>query len=263
MSRFGINLLWVAKREYEPNHPLVAHTHTGGVYHYIYVIKGEGWIRIGEQFFDISVGQVYLTAPDVEHAFFSSNSAPLVTVELKFEIPDRELDERMRTMPLILDGKDEGIGKLIWDIWEEKTEGRLFYPQIQEARMYELMCRIQRQAVMEQYADPHGWIALQPVLHYMNDHITEPLDLEELAQIAHLERVYFSKKFKRVMGISPMEYVRNAKVEKAKDWMATTDKSITQIAQELGFQTLQHFSAVFQKSTGISPSQYKRTVKHQ
>ena len=263
MNRFGINLLWVALREYDDTLNQTPHTHPEGVYHYIYVIRGKGWIRIEDKTFDFAPGQIYLTGPGVVHAFAYDLEDPLVTVELKFQILDKALDEKMRNMPLMLDARKNAAGKHIWDMWREKEQGNLMYQQVLAAQAYELMCLLQRLAVEQQWDDPKAKASLQPALQYMSEHLGQSITLTELADAVHLERIYFAKKFKKVMGLSPMEYLRNARIEQAKEWMVVTDKSITQIAEELGFQTLQHFSAVFQKATGFSPRKYMQALKRQ
>ena len=263
MNRFGIHLLWVALREYdEPLNP-IPHTHPEGVYHYMYVIRGKGWIRIGDKTFDFAPGQIYLTGPGIAHGFTHDLEDPLVTVELKFQILDEVLEEKMRSMPLTLDARKNGVGQRIWDMWREKEQGNLLYQQVLVAQAYELMCLLQRLAVEQQWDDLEARASLQPALQYMSENLGQTITLTELADTVHLEKVYFAKKFKKVMGLAPMEYLRNARIEQAKEWMAVTDKSITQIAEELGFQTLQHFSAVFLKATGLSPRKYRQMLSRQ
>jgi AraC-like DNA-binding protein len=263
MNRFGINLLWVALREYDDTLRPAPHTHPEGVYHYMYVIRGKGWIRIADKTFAFAPGQMYLTGPGVTHAFDHDLQDPLVTVELKFQILDAALDEKMRSMPFALDARKNAVGQRVWDMWQEKDKGNLMYQQVLAAQAYELMCLLQRLAVEQQWEDPKARASLEPALRYMRAHLGQPITLTELADAVHLDRVYFAKKFKKVMGLAPMEYLRNARIEQAKEWMVVTDKSITQIAEELGFQTLQHFSAVFLKATGLSPRKYMQALKRQ
>ncbi len=258
MMRFGVNLLWVALREYGAGQHLVAHTHSDGVYHYIFVLKGEGKISVGKENFPFSAGSFYLTAPDVPHAFSSSAKAPLSAVEIKFRITDEELDARIRALPTKTDGG--AAGALIWEIWQEKEKGMLYYPQMQAAQLWQLLCLLERQCA-EKDAGGEERKALLPALSYIEAHIGEPIALYDLADAVHLERVYFAKKFKRVMGIAPMEYVKKTRIERAKEQVAFSDMPITEIAASLGFQTLQHFSAVFLRETGLSPRQYRRALK--
>ena len=263
MMRFGVNLLWVARREYLAGQKLVEHIHSDGVYHYIFVLKGEGEIRIGKESFSFAAGSLYLTAPDVPHSFGSSVKAPLVTVEMKFQISDEALDARIRTLPLHLDVHTGAAGALVWEIWREKELGNLNYQQMQAAQLWQLLCLLERRSAEAEAGDARDRETLAPALSYIEGHIDEQITLSALAQTVHLERVYFAKKFKRVMGVSPMEYVKSIRIEKAKERVAFSDMPITHIAQTLGFQTLQHFSAVFLRETGLSPRQYRRALKRE
>ena len=71
---------------------------------------------------------------------------------------------------------------------------------------------------------------------------------------------YFGDLFKKETGKTAQEYIRNHLIDTAKELIAGTDKSITQIAYDLGFQYSQHFNRVFKKSVGYTPVEYRRMV---
>ena len=144
MDGFGVNMLWVALRDYLPSKMLGPHLHPDGVYHYIYVLQGGGGIRIGEKYFDFAPGMMYLTAPEVPHDFFSSEDAPLLTIEFKFTVPDRELDEQCRSLPLCVDCRSGALQKLVTGMWRETERKRYRYEQMLAAQSYEMLYLLQR-----------------------------------------------------------------------------------------------------------------------
>lgn len=261
MDGFGVNMLWVALRDYLPSKMLGPHLHPDGVYHYIYVLQGGGGIRIGEKYFDFIPGMMYLTAPEVPHDFFSSEDAPLLTIEFKFTVPDRELDEQCRALPLCVDCRSGALQKLVTGMWRETERKRFRYEQLLAAQSYEMLYLLQRAEQEARGGENTALNELQPVFRYITDHLNTEITLTDLAEAAHLEKTYFTKKFKRLTGTTPMEYVRTARMEKAKDLLSYSDMSITQIAEALGFQSLHHFSNMFLKNTGVSPRKYKRAME--
>lgn len=261
MNRFGINLIWVALRDYLPGSVLGTHVHPDGVYHYIYVLQGGGGICIGRERFDLAPGKMYLTAPDVPHDFFSKEDAPLITVEFKFTIPDKELDLQTRDLPPRVDCRNSALQMLVPGMWREMERKKNRSEEILCAQAYEMLCLLQRTVQEERHGNGASLEELQSVFRFINTHLGSEITLADLAEAAHLEKTYFTKKFKRLTGTTPMEYVRSTRIEKAKDLLEFSDMSITQIAEALGFQSLHHFSNMFLKYTGSSPRKYKRALE--
>ena len=71
---------------------------------------------------------------------------------------------------------------------------------------------------------------------------------------------YFGDLIKNETGKNPQEYIQNKIIDTAKDMLADTEKSVNQIADELGFQYSQHFNRVFKKVAGHTPSEYRKLL---
>lgn len=69
---------------------------------------------------------------------------------------------------------------------------------------------------------------------------------------------YFGDLIKKMTGKTAQEYIQNKLIDTAKEMIAGTDKTISQIAYDLGFQYSQHFNRVFKKNVGYTPNEYRR-----
>lgn len=97
---------------------------------------------------------------------------------------------------------------------------------------------------------------LQPALAYISAHYNESLTNDQLAQLAGMSTVYFRKLFTQVMGVSPIVYARQLRIEKAKQMLRSDYGSLSHVALSLGYANLYDFSRDFKKHTGIAPSKY-------
>ena len=95
------------------------------------------------------------------------------------------------------------------------------------------------------------------IIGYINQNIQSQITLNELANIVHMDSIYFLKQFKKVTGTTPMAYVRNARISQAKNLLLHSDMNITQISLAVGFQSIHHFSSAFKKIVGVSPAVFK------
>lgn len=92
---------------------------------------------------------------------------------------------------------------------------------------------------------------------YIETHHAEDISLGQVAQAVHTSVFYFCKLFKKVMGINFTEYVSRVRTEKAKNLLLNPNLRVSEIAYEVGFQSLTHFNRVFKKVVGQSPTEYR------
>ena len=102
---------------------------------------------------------------------------------------------------------------------------------------------------------------VREAVFYIREHIMEELTLEKLAREAGYTPYYLSRKFSREMGIQPLEYIRQQRLEYAKVWLTTTNRSIQEICEELHFGGPNYFGRVFKRETGMTPSEYRKRAK--
>lgn len=98
-------------------------------------------------------------------------------------------------------------------------------------------------------------------IDYIQTHYNDPsLTIEVLSNELHLNYAYLCSVFKRSMDMTINRYIKQYRLEKAKELMNTTQLGISEIAAAVGFQNMNYFSKCFKKSYGISPSDYENTI---
>ena len=92
---------------------------------------------------------------------------------------------------------------------------------------------------------------------YIHDHQTEEISLGQVAKAVNMSSYYFCKMFKKVTGINFTDYVARVRIEKSKNLLLNPNLRVSEIAFEVGFQSLTHFNRVFKKILGQSPTEYR------
>jgi AraC family transcriptional regulator len=94
----------------------------------------------------------------------------------------------------------------------------------------------------------------------MHAHMHRDLSLEEIAGAAHLSPFHFSRLFKKLTGATPHAYLASLRAARARDLLAETDLSVTEVGARVGYMSSSHFSKAFRQSAGISPRAYRKAL---
>ena len=123
-----------------------------------------------------------------------------------------------------------------------------------------LMRELQQRAA----AGQPGWAtavsdrAVHAVLALMHADCAQPWTLERLAARAGLSRTGLAERFRTAMGDTPLSYLRTLRMQHAMRLLEDTDRSLEQLAREVGYTDAFSFSKVFKREVGSSPGDYRR-----
>lgn len=95
------------------------------------------------------------------------------------------------------------------------------------------------------------------VIVFVEANLWSPLELEGLAEKAHLSKYHFCRIFKRHIGMNPMKFVAALRIERAKELLKKNDIPVSSVANEVGFKDLSNFIRQFKKVTGVTPTTYR------
>jgi YesN/AraC family two-component response regulator len=92
---------------------------------------------------------------------------------------------------------------------------------------------------------------------YIQVHQTEAICLDQVAKAVNSSRFYLCKRFKKFIGLNFTDYLARLRIEKSKNLLLNPNLNVSEIAYEIGFQSLTHFNRVFKKVLGQSPTKYR------
>ncbi len=138
---------------------------------------------------------------------------------------------------------------LVLSVRQQESVGRLL------GIFAEHLSMVSNQIVLqEQNAEPP---VITRAKAYITEHQTEELSLEQVARSVHTSKFYFCKMFKKSTGVHFTDYLSRLRTERARNLLLNPNLRISEIAYEVGFQSLTHFNRVFKRILGQSPTTYR------
>ncbi|MFI3212777.1 MAG: AraC family transcriptional regulator [Eubacteriales bacterium] len=235
----------------------------------IYVIAGENEIEIEGEIYHGKAGDLFLIPPFCKHDIHTTHQNPHDNYWIHFDIEPFYLSDQLQQSIMgNRGGYCEGIG--------EKVELIRFFGQIEKERKemlpgyrtmqqnifqniitYLLRIKIGKEEKFTNISKREYRIMAQ-ASEYINENMNRFITVGEVAKNLHISEPYLYKIFANIIHISPNAYMKLLRAKKAKLLIETTDKSLNDIAEELGFSTYYYFSNFFKKVYGQSPKQYRK-----
>ncbi len=154
----------------------------------------------------------------------------------------------------------EFISEFVRKLEAELELKSAFYEEICEAYLNEFFVFLSREAV------PHGQkVGVDPKtkekIEYLHKQITMDYSckwtIEDMAKLINFSPSYLHTVYKRIFGISPLSYIINLRIERAKMMLVESKMPINEIADNLGYSNTTHFIRQFTSRIGISPLKYR------
>lgn len=189
---------------------------------------------------------------------------------LMLELPDaalQDIADATGTNKVEIEGtpylEDRRIVSLVEAVEAEQANGfpsgRIFMDSVAMALAAALM---QIRGILRRPLKPGtaalSSLQLRRVTEKIHGHIDERLSVADLAATAGLSTAYFSEAFRKSTGCPPHQFLLRARVERAKELLRASDKTVIEIALACGFQSSQQLAKVFQRLLKATPSNYRR-----
>jgi YesN/AraC family two-component response regulator len=99
--------------------------------------------------------------------------------------------------------------------------------------------------------------AIQACCNFIETHLSEKLTLKSIASKVNYSEYYMAQKFKKEIGLPVTEYIKRKRIENAKTMLRSTNKSVVEIADELGYCNASYFTEAFKSVENITPSEFR------
>ena len=241
-------------------------------YELIRVLKGSLQMRLDGSTVSIQTGDMMIAADGVLHGGIPHDCVyECIVFNMQTIFPPTLCDEDMRsilqhkkTIKRLLTADTDACAHL-HDMFEAMaTRAKGYHHQVL-ASLHGFLCEVIRQELYEPstLAASKGrkqMVRLKNALELIHSDYHESLSLSSIADAAQMDQKYFCRYFRSIIGKTPMNYLNYYRVECACERILLSEKSMTDIAMDCGFNDSSYFVKVFKRYKGITPSQYARQV---
>lgn len=269
-SAFGqARLLYVSTSKYEGDWQSILHSHPFS--ELFYVINGQGAFLAEGSEFPVKQNDMVIINPHVQHTEKSLPGAPLNYIVLGIEglsfsfgrlataragvssqpTPDTVYKHNM---------SKTNVYSYLNIMLEEITEQKEDYEAVCQNLLEVLLICILRSGSLSVVPDNSRLLNREctQIKNYLDANYSEDITLDTLAALTHMNKYYLAHTFTKYMGLSPINYLLQKRIQEGKSLLESTSYSIAQISDLLGFSSQSYFSQAFRKATGMTPMQYRK-----
>ncbi len=241
------------------------YTRREGYHNYllIFTLSGGGELSYDGKFFSIGQGDVMLIDCS-KNQFYSTKKGSghweFYYIHLNGSAMDGfyELLTENKTYVFSLD-KADGIGEIMKETVSVKKSDTLEKSVSVSDVLYSLMSLLLKsRSGAESFSNVKKSEIIENSIELIHENFQDNINLEQMAQSAHLSKFYFLKLFKSYAGVTPYEYLINCRVNFAKKLLHTSSLTVKEICYESGFSDENNFIRCFKKTTGNTPLHYRQ-----
>lgn len=245
-----------------------AHHHND--YELYFLISGSRKYFLSTQIFTIQPNQIMLIKPNVPHQVTINLNIPYERYVLY--ISPKMMSDLCKEFPSInqipstpffnlQENTFKQAIKLLIKLQRETVIQDTFSSDCIKSTLAELLIFITRNNHIASLTTNKKDIHLQNAINYILENYSEPLTLEDCANIACMSHSHFSRVFHKTTALSFKEFLNQIRIDRACELLENTSKPISQIALIVGFSSESYFGYIFRKLKKISPSDYRKTKK--
>lgn len=233
-------------------------------YNALYFIReGEGWIKIDEQEYHPSPGQIVLMPAGSLHSIsvVGDNTYRKFWCHFTAKVDTLNLFQLIH-LPHVLDVPDEAYMEQLFKELIDAYGSNAWTAPLQRNEILMKLVRHyldivpDRQLSLSMLPDMQK---LNTVFQYIEEHINDNVSVEQLAGLIHYNPNYFIRFFKSKMKMTPVQYIIKVRIEKTKGLLMTTDLTLEEIGKKVGME-VHYLCRVFKQSTNMSPGEFRNQI---
>lgn len=233
---------------------------------FVMVVRKGGPARIGDKTFFLEEGEGVLIFPHQFHHFMDVEEGELEWLFITFELNNREPISDLMNTPRRLDRDTLFLIAETLNLHQDVVAGRSELVAGISYQLSQVLLKLKELPVIpEDRVNLHATddtrdVILEKINLYVSQHLDRQLTIKELADELGYSVSYLRAIFRDRLGFSLGKFIRMSRLSKAAELLENKKLSITDVAEQSGFESLTAFSRAFKQAYGISPKAYSKVV---
>ena len=258
----NLKLLYVCRAETKI--PTAMHDHENHL-ELQFISGGKAHMRIDGRAYQVQSGDVVVYNAGVLHDEAADLNCGMAFYNCgikNFRIPNLPENHLLPHdfKPILHTGEMAGVvEKIFREIFEQVSQKKICSGTITFHLLNALLVILLKQIPHEKIIRKDKFDAsLRKCKKFLDENFTENISVAEMSALANMSVSGFAHHFKKIFGLAPGQYLIRLKIGRAQKLLIGTDKSITEISMELGYDNVSHFNSQFKKFVGTSPQNYRK-----
>ncbi|MDU2674279.1 MAG: AraC family transcriptional regulator [Clostridium sp.] len=265
-------LIYISKSKFENDWHSTLHMHP--FTEIFFITSGQGTFQIGDEIVSVKESDLILINPNCSHTERSvSSSNPLEYIvfainnlaigTLPSNLTNDDTKDTLNTYKILNFNKKKSeilynLNTLIRELEEKNLNYELACKSILTLFLIQVMRNTSSDIFITENFEKIN-IECMKIKNYIDSHYSENITLDFLSNLTYVNKFHLVHLFTKEMGISPINYLINKRIDESKNLLSTTNYSIRDISSIVGFSNSSYFSQMFKKITGISPKDFRST----
>lgn len=247
---------------YDWNQPPIHRLNGYYAYHWLQTETGTVVINIDHQSIPLKATQGILLRPRIAHEYHPTGNQPWKVSFLTFNgtLVDSLADFLKLTDFLVIDKVSPELTAFIPEVLNEFNNDHPIALLDQSVQIYKFFMLLKQNHLLNNHRYQDATITT-PILQYIANHYAEPITNDKLAKATSYSVTYQNRVFKRLYDMTPLEYLTDYRMRKAKELLLTNPTlEIGEIAPKVGFHNPSHFIDQFKKYYKATPSHFRKFI---
>ena len=230
-------------------------------WHILYIIEGKCLVTINDKVIECNPGTVIIYPPGVpqKYDFVLGIKSKYFFAHFIGDLCDELLGSLDKIIYYI--GRNANLEEIIYKLDDDYTLKLYNYESITRGMLISVISYIARDINLAMNLPANSKNKIVEICRHMQTKYGDKISIGEYADMCNLSESRFSHLFKEIMGVSPLQYLLDVRINNAKKMLVDTDLSISGISDIVGMQSQNYFSRIFKKYTNLSPLEYRKSMR--
>ena len=235
-------------------------------YQLIYIANGKGEFEFKSGKRTVNKGNMVLFRPREQqiYTYYASDKADIYWVHFTGSKVENFLAHYnlSKTGNVFFAGFSPDYQWLYNQMIRELQLRRDFYDELLQILLHHILLMVNRFMWEQKNGVKDIYNEIEKAIHYFNENFIKPIKIKDYAAEHFISTNRFICNFKQVTKITPQQYIIRLRISTAKEYLASTNKSVKEISLAVGYYNVLYFSKLFKKLVGLSPTDYRANVRY-